>query len=192
MKTKIKSFLLAVLILIVIFVAGFFLTNLVMKLVVAHGNEVKVPNLINLHYNVAQKICNENDLYLHEAEVVNNDDVEKGRIISQTPQPNIMTKRFRTVDVVVSNGPEMVRIPFLYNLTVVEAKLKLENAGLNLGKKIYRYSDDVAEGKVVYSQPIADELIAKRSPVDVIISLGKYSSTSSSSNTWKNLLQEED
>ncbi len=189
---KIGSFLLACLLLILIFVAGFFLVNLIMKLVVGHGNEVKVPNLINLDYNVAQKICNENNLYLHEAEVVNNDEIEKGRIISQNPHPNIMTKRFRTVDVAVSNGPEMVRIPFLYNLSVVEAKLKLENAGLSLGNKIYRYSDDVQEGKVVYSQPVADELIAKRSPVDVIISLGKYSSSSSSGNKWKNLLQGED
>ncbi|MCF7793606.1 MAG: PASTA domain-containing protein [Candidatus Cloacimonetes bacterium] len=192
MKKKIQSFFIAVSILVVIFIAGFFLINFVMKLIVGHGNEVKVPNLVNMNYNVAQKLCNENNLYLHEAEVVNNDEVEKGHIISQNPHPNIMTKRFRTVDVVVSNGPEMVRIPFLYNLTVVEAKLKLENAGLNLGKKIYRYSDDVEEGKVVYSQPIADELIAKRSQVDVIVSLGKYSSSSSSNNKWKNLLQGED
>lgn len=192
MKKKIKSFFTAVLILIVIFIFGFFLTNIVMKLVVGHGNEVKVPNLINVDFNVAQKICNENNLYLHEAEIINSDEVEKGRIISQNPHPDIMTKRFRTVDVVVSNGPEMVRIPFLYNLTVIEAKLKLENAGLNLGEKIYRYSDDVEEGRVVYSQPVADELIAKKNLVDVIVSLGKYSTTSPSNNKWKNLLQGED
>jgi len=86
----------------------------------------------------------------------------------------------------------MVRIPFLYNLNVIEAKLKLENAGLKLGEKIYRYSDDVEQGKVVYSQPVADELIAKRSGVDVIISLGKYSSNSSTNNKWRDLLNKDE
>jgi serine/threonine-protein kinase len=188
---KVKSFLVAFLSLIVIFIIGFFLVNLIMKLVVGHGNETLVPNLVNTDYSVALKICEGHQLYLQQIEVVNNDEFEKGRIISQVPHPKINTKKFRTVEVVVSNGPEMVRIPFLYNLNTTEAKLKLENAGLNLGKKIYRYSDDVDEGKVVYSQPVADELIAKRSPVDVIVSLGKYSSNTSSGSKWKNLLNDD-
>ena len=189
---KVKSFLAAVLCLIVVFIIGFFLMNIIMKLVVGHGNEVLVPNLVNTDYNSAIRICEDHKLYLQQTEVVNNDEFEKGRIISQNPHPNIKTKKYRTVDVVVSNGPEMVRIPFLYNLNSTEAKLKLENAGLKLGKKIYRYSDDVEEGKVVYSQPVADELIAKRSAVDVIVSLGKYSSSSSSGSKWRNLLNDEE
>ncbi|MFC1898132.1 PASTA domain-containing protein [Candidatus Cloacimonadota bacterium] len=189
---KVKSFLVAFFCLILIFVIGFILMNVVMKLIVGHGNEVLVPNLVNTDYNVAIKICEDHKLYLQQIEVINNDEYEKGRVISQNPHPNIKTKKFRTIEVVVSNGPEMVRIPFLYNLKALEAKLKLENAGLKLGKKIYRYSDDVEEGKVVYSQPVADELIAKRSPVDVIVSLGKYSSNSSSNSKWKNLLNDDE
>lgn len=189
---KVKSFLAALFCLIIIFIIGFFLVNIIMKIAVGHGNEVLVPNLMNTDYNVAIKICEDHKLYLQQIEVVNNDEFEKGRIISQNPHPNIKTKKFRTVEVVVSNGPEMVRIPFLYNLNLTEAKLKLENAGLKLGKPIYRYSDDVDEGNVVYSQPVADELIAKRSPVDVIVSLGKYSSSSGSSNKWKNLLNDDE
>lgn len=189
---KVKSLLKAFFCLILIFIIGFFLVNLIMKIIVGHGNEVLVPNLVNTDYNVAIKICEDHKLYLQQIEVVNNDEFEKGRIISQNPHPNIKTKKFRTVEVVISNGPEMVRIPFLYNLNVIEAKLKLENAGLKLGKKIYRYSDDVEEGMVVYSQPVADELIAKRSAVDVIVSLGKYSSSSSSNSKWRNLLNDEE
>ncbi|MDO9576850.1 MAG: PASTA domain-containing protein [Candidatus Cloacimonadales bacterium] len=189
---KVKSFSKAFVCLIFIFIIGFFLVNLIMKIIVGHGNEVLVPNLVNTDYNVAIKICEDHKLYLQQIEVVNNDEFEKGRVISQNPHPNIKTKKFRTVEVVISNGPEMVRIPFLYNLNVIEAKLKLENAGLNLGKKIYRYSDDVEEGMVVYSQPVADELIAKRSAVDVIVSLGKYSSNTSSNSKWKNLLNDDE
>ena len=186
---NVGSILISIGLLIVIFLIGFFLFNIVMKIAVGHGDEVNVPDLSNTDFNVAVKICESNKLYLEQVEVVNNDDVEKGKIISQNPHPGIKTKKFRTVEVIVSNGPEMVRIPFLYNLSAREAKLKLENAGLQIGEKIYRYSDEVDKNKVVYSQPVADELIAKRSPVDVIISLGSYTS-SSSDNKWKNLLDD--
>ena len=100
-----------------------------------------------------------------------------------------MTKKYRTVSVVLSNGPEMVRIPYLDNLSIVEAKLKLENAGLFLGEKVFRYSDEVKKGKVIYSQPMADELIPKKSK-KIIISLGKYTTSSGDDNKWKNLLGE--
>lgn len=184
------SILISIALLLVIFIIGFFLFNIVMKIAIGHGNEVDVPDLTDMDYNVANKICNNHNLYLEQIEVVNNDEIEKGRIISQNPHPGIKTKKFRTIEVVVSNGPEMVRIPFLYNLSVKEAKLKLENAGLQIGNNIYRYSDEVEKNKVIYSQPVADELIAKRSPVDVIVSLGSHTS-SSSDNKWKELLNDQ-
>jgi len=186
---NVGSILISIGLLLIVFLIGFFLFNIVMKIAVGHGSEVDVPNLIDKDFNIAVKTCENNKLYLEQIEVVNNDEIEKGRIISQNPHAGIKTKKFRTIEVVVSNGPEMVRIPFLYNLSTKEAKLKLENAGLQLGEKIYRYSDDVAKNKVVYSQPVADELIAKRSAVDVIVSLGSY--TSSTDNKWKNLLDDE-
>ncbi|MBT4333356.1 MAG: PASTA domain-containing protein, partial [Candidatus Cloacimonetes bacterium] len=114
--------------------------------------------------------------------------IEKGKIISQKPNPGIMTKKYRTISVVLSNGPEMVRIPYLDNLSIVQAKLKLENAGLFIGEKVFRYSDEVAKGKVIYSQPLADELIPKKSEVEVIVSLGKYTTSSGDDNKWKDLL----
>jgi len=54
---KVKSFLAAFLCLILIFIIGFFLVNIIMKIIVGHGNEVLVPNLVNTDYNSAIKIC---------------------------------------------------------------------------------------------------------------------------------------
>jgi hypothetical protein len=41
---------------------------------------------------------------------------------------------------------------------------------------------------VIYSQPLADELIPKKSEVEVIVSLGKYTTSSGDDNKWKDLL----
>ena len=189
---KYKAILMAVGIMFVVFIVAFFGTDIVMKIIVGHRNEVIVPDLRDMDFVVARKKCKEHKLYLEQKELVHNDEIEKGKIISQNPNPDIMTKKHRTISVVVSNGPEMVRIPYLDNLRVVEAKLKLENAGLTIGEKIYRYSEEVVKGKVLYSQPMADELIPKRSAVNVVVSLGKYSTSSSSNDKWKNLLDDSD
>lgn len=187
---KIKLILMVVGILVGLFIIAFFGTDLIMKIIVGHGNEVQVPLLIDEDYEVARKNCKDMKLYLEQSEIVHDENIEKGRIISQNPNPGIMTKKYRTVSVVVSNGPEMVRIPYLDNLSIVEAKLKLENAGLFLGEKVFRYSDEVAKGNVIYSQPMADELIPKKSEVEIIVSLGKYTSSSGDDNKWKELLGE--
>ncbi|MBC8385717.1 MAG: PASTA domain-containing protein [Candidatus Cloacimonetes bacterium] len=175
-------------ILIILFIVGFFGTNIFMKIIVGHRNEVKVPDLTGVDFNVARKKCKDHKLYLKQSDLIHNDEIEKGKIIAQAPHPDIMIKKYRTISVVVSNGAEMVRIPYLDNLTIVEARLKLENAGLMLGKKIYRYSDDVMKDKIIFSQPMADELIAKKEKIDVIVSLGKLPDVSDKKNKYKYLL----
>ncbi|HHE37732.1 MAG TPA: PASTA domain-containing protein [Candidatus Cloacimonetes bacterium] len=187
---KINPYLIALSILLIAFIIGFFAVNMFMKLVVGHGNEVKVPNIVAMDFEVARKNCKDLKLYVQQSESIHNNDLEKGRIISQEPHHGIMTKKFRTIKVVVSKGPEMVRIPYLDNLGVMEAKMKLENAGLFLGKKIFRYSDYVKKDKVIFSQPMADELIARKSKIDVIISLGKLPEVSPKHDKYKNLLDD--
>ena len=185
---KMKSIAIVLGILMGLFLIAFFGTDVIMKIIVGHGNEVQVPLLIGEDYEVARKNCRNMKLYIEQNELVHDENIEKGKIISQKPNPGIMTKKYRTISVVLSNGPEMVRIPYLDNLSIVQAKLKLENAGLFIGEKVFRYSDEVAKGKVIYSQPLADELIPKKSEVEVVVSLGKYTTSSGDDNKWKDLL----
>ncbi len=190
--TNLKAFGISIGILFLIFFICFIGINIVMKIIVGHGNEVIVPELVDMDFNVAVKTCKGLKLYIEQKDFIHSDEIEKGRIISQEPHPNIKTKKFRTIKVTVSEGPEMVRIPYLDNLNVPEAKLKLENAGLLLGEKKYRYSDVVEKDRIIYSQPMADALIARKSNVDVVISLGKLNSKTTKTDKWKNLLDEDD
>ena len=149
-------------------------TDMIMKTIVGHRTKICVPSLENIHFNVAKEKCKNLDLYLTQIDFANSENVEKNHIISQKPSPNIMTTKYNTIEVLISSGPAKIRIPFLIDLMVPQAKLKLENAGLKLGEKIFRYSEEVVEGKVIYSQPMSDELIVKNSTVNIIVSLGKF------------------
>lgn len=187
---KIFGFLKAAFLLIFLFVLGFLLFNLTMRFLVDHKHEEKTPSVIGMSFETARQVCNNNNLYLEEVSRISNEEFAKGRVISQEPHPGIMTKRFRTVKVVVSDGPEMVTIPFLANLSVNQARLNLENAGLKLGEKQYRYSEVVAKDRLVSSNPLAEQEVPRGSTVDVIISLGKIQASDDRSNRYKDLLDE--
>jgi serine/threonine-protein kinase len=189
---KMKAFLISLLIIFVSGIVGFIGLNIALKIYVGHRNEVKSPDLTGMNINVARRTCQTLDLYLEETEFIHSDDVTKDRIIMQEPHPDIMIKKFRTIKVVVSKGPEQVHVPYLDNLALTDAKVRLENSGLRLGKKVFRYSNAVQKGLIIFSQPMADELIAKGSEVDVAISLGKLPSSQANTEKYKNLLDELD
>ncbi|MCF7919297.1 MAG: PASTA domain-containing protein [Candidatus Cloacimonetes bacterium] len=186
---KLFGFIKAVLLIIILFFLGFLLFNFAMRLLVDHKHEEKTPDVTGMSFEVARQVCRNNNLYLEEIERVNNDEYAQGKIISQEPHPGILTKRFRTVKVVVSAGPELVKIPFLANLTVNQARLNLENAGLIMGEKQYRYSDVVEKDKLISSSPLAEEELPRGSKVDLIISLGKMQSNDNRYDKYKDLLE---
>lgn len=188
-KIKINAFILAVLAMVIIFVVAFFGTDIIMKIVVGHSNEVEVPDLIGKNINVAIKQCKSANLYVEIEKRLNDDAIAKDAIISQGPHSGIMTKKFRTVMVIVSDGPEIVRMPNLANFSVAEVKLKLSNLDLRLGKISYRYSNVVKKGNVIRSYPLAEDLIARKSSVDVFVSLGMIQNSSSDSK-WQDLMDE--
>lgn len=187
---KIWGFIKAVILLMFLFVLGFVVFNLAMRMLVDHQHEEKTPAVIGMSFETARQICRNNNLYIEEVSRINNDEYAKGQIISQEPHPGIMTKRFRTVKVVVSDGPEMVTIPFLANLSIHQARLNLENAGLNIGEKQFRYSDLVEKNKVISSNPLAEQDVPRGSKVDVIVSLGKIQTSNQQSNRYKELLED--
>ena len=61
---KLKGFFIAVGILILVFIIAFFATDIIMKIIVGHRNEVIVPDLQGMNYEIACKKCKELKLYV--------------------------------------------------------------------------------------------------------------------------------
>ncbi len=178
MKKKIISFINAGLILVLFFGIGFVGVNVVMKIIIGHGNEVTVPDLQGEHFDVARKKCRKLGMFIQEVETSYSDSIPDYRIISQFPKKHSRIKKNRTVDVIVSKGPELLKIPFLDNLKISHAKHRLENLGLKTGKIEYRYSNEVEKNNVIYTKPLAEEFIPKGHKVTIYVSLGKLPNTS--------------
>ena len=75
-------------------------------------------------------------------------DVPSGQVIRQfltAGEPAIINTE---VDIEVSDGPEMIGVPSLYDMNLTEAIGIIENAGLTVGDISYGYSFTVAQGNI--------------------------------------------
>ncbi len=177
--------------LLVVFLIGFFGTNMVMNMITRHGKEIRVPEVTGLHFDVARKRCKEQHLYIQETERQFNDEVKKNRIISQKPEAGTNTKMGRVIEVVVSDGPELVTLPSLVNMTRKEARLTLRNMGLDVNQKIQtRYSEDVENGKIIFTQPSSESMVPKGTQVTLFISMGKLPDSSPRKRLHEELLDD--
>lgn len=191
MKKKILAFVLACLILLFAFILGFVMINFIMNKVVGKKNIIETPKLVEVHKDVARKRCKEMGLYTQIVKEEYNDEIEKNYIISQDPIPEKRIKKNRTIEVVVSKGPKLVRVPFLETLTKRQASLRLKNIGLKEGKINYRYSDNVKKGQVIYTEPPAEEQVPLRSEIELFISLGKIPDNSGQIDIYKQMYNED-
>lgn len=72
-----------------------------------------------------------------------------------------------SVVLVVSVGAATIRVPTLLGLTVEEARLALETAGLAMGTSFAQTTDAAAPGEVFYQEPSAGTLSAPGTAVNV-------------------------
>lgn len=167
-----KGILYVIISFIIIFFLGFALSKTFLIIYTQHGNEVVVPDLVNKDYKNAKHDLYKKGLYIEKVGERNSQDILKGSIITQDPKANSVVKEGYTIEVITSKGPELIPVPTLDNLTLDEAKIRLINSGLEIGKVSYSLSDKIPRGNVLYSRPRSGIKTPKLSQVDLIISLG--------------------
>lgn len=98
--------------------------------------------------------------------------IEKGKIISQTPEAGTMVNTKTAITLTVSKGIDAVEVPLVAGKSELEAKELLKAAGLNLKTSI-KCSDTVKEGKIISQDVEAGSIVSRGSWVTATISVGK-------------------
>lgn len=140
--------------------------------------EVTVPSLIGKDVNKAREILKQNKLKLKEINQLFSSNFPAGAIISQKPIAGQEKRENTEVEVVVSRGPQLVRVPSLIGKNQLEAELALEEAGLKLGEILTGSSTDVPEGTVIKQLPEKNTQIEMGAVVSITLN-----------NTTENLVQ---
>ena len=101
-----------------------------------------------------------------------NETVDSGDVISQSVSAGSSVVINTTVDLSVSDGPEMVGVPSLYDMNLVSAEAEIVNAGLIVGTISYAYSFTVADGNVLAQSVAGGGTAVIGSAVDLVVSQG--------------------
>ncbi|MGW6392410.1 Stk1 family PASTA domain-containing Ser/Thr kinase [Streptomyces sp. NPDC055103] len=102
---------------------------------------------------------------------------ERGAVMAVDPAPGERVRGNVTVVLTLSRGPEIVKVPNLRNKPLAEAKRMLQAEGLAPGVITEEFSDSVAQGAVIGSDPEPGTerrpdsavalVVSKGSPIDV-------------------------
>jgi serine/threonine-protein kinase len=97
------------------------------------GEPVRVPDVLGLSQAEAQQRLVARGLAVGDVKETSHDNIPRGDVISQTPEPNTTLERGGTVNLEVSTGPPETAVPRLLGLSLDEASSALREADLKLG-----------------------------------------------------------
>ena len=120
-----------------------------------------------------QKLQNEMGLQV-KTEYAPSETITEGYVISYTPIDGIKVERGDEVTIVISTGPEQKQatvIPFI-NVPIEDVKAQIKQLGLEVGKVDAYYSDEYAEGRVIWQSVNPGDKVDKGATIDLWVSKG--------------------
>ncbi|MEV4918067.1 Stk1 family PASTA domain-containing Ser/Thr kinase [Streptomyces tirandamycinicus] len=100
------------------------------------------------------------------------DAYDRGTVMAVDPDPGQRIRHNGSVTLVVSRGPEIVKVPELEGLKLADARSALRKAGLAPGVITREFSDEAAQGTVIGSDPAAGTERRPDSAVALVVSKG--------------------
>lgn len=141
------------------------------------GQFTKVPQLLAKTEEQAQQRLKSAGLDVKQVRSEYSDTVRRGTVISTDPAAGARIRSNDSVTLVISRGPEIVKVPDLEGVPLGRAQARLKAAGLEPGMVNRAFSDSVDKGSVISTDPEAGIkrhagsaialLVSKGNPIDV-------------------------
>ncbi|MFE1552296.1 Stk1 family PASTA domain-containing Ser/Thr kinase [Streptomyces sp. NPDC058718] len=141
------------------------------------GQFTRVPAVLGQTEGAATQRIKDAGLDVGTTKRAFSDVYERGTVMAVDPAPGERVRGNATVVLTLSRGPEIVKVPNLRNKPLAEAKHLLKAEGLAPGVITEEFSDSVAQGAVIGSDPEPGTerrpdsavalVVSKGSPIDV-------------------------
>ncbi|MFG3477716.1 Stk1 family PASTA domain-containing Ser/Thr kinase [Streptomyces sp. NPDC047980] len=141
------------------------------------GQFIRVPTVLGQTEAAAKQRLSAAGLDVEAVRKGFSDAYDRGTVMDVNPDPGQRIRHNGSVTLVISRGPEIVKVPELEGLKLADARNTLRKAGLAPGVITREFSDDAAQGTVIGSDPAAGTerrpdsaialVVSKGSPVDV-------------------------
>lgn len=172
---KDKWFYISLIVMVLVVVAVFEITFLGQARFTRHGTEFPLPNMIGMKYDEAMELYKK-ELTFILIDSIYVKDFPEGAIYQQNPKPGAMVKKGRNVYVICTSiAPEVVKMPNLRNLSLRQAMVSLNIAGLQVDKLDYvEYfaRNAVIEQKIGNKVIEPKEDVVKGTAITLVVGLG--------------------
>jgi serine/threonine-protein kinase len=135
------------------------------------GRYATVPRVTGLTAEQATKQLEAEGLEVAFADEEFSEIVKAGEVITSDPKQGAEIESGGTVTLTVSKGPERYDVPKVAGLEVAEAKERVKR-NHELGDVTREYSDTVAAGVVISSQPEEGQSVSPDTKIDLVVSKG--------------------
>lgn len=161
-------------------VAGFALAWLIVAFIVfptgVVPRDVKVPNVTGLLFDEAEQRLAQAGFTTERGEQRYNNSAPKMTVLEQTPAPGTREGVGSPVTLVVSGGQRIVTVPTVTGMTRIEAQVRLEQDGFDVGD-VGEASSNAPRGTVVGTRPAAGSQVAVPSTISLVLSRGPEAAT---------------
>ncbi|SBT88747.1 serine/threonine protein kinase [Streptomyces sp. DI166] len=137
------------------------------------GQFTRVPALLSQPEAKAKERLADAGLEVGEVERAFSDTIKRGRVISTDPEVGSRIRQNSSVNLVVSKGPQVVKVPDVAGYSLDKARERLKAEGLEPGMVTREFDDTVPRGFVVSTTPQAGTERRSGSAVALVVSKGR-------------------
>jgi serine/threonine protein kinase/beta-lactam-binding protein with PASTA domain len=137
------------------------------------GRYTETPTFVNMTKTQAEQRAQQDGYELLYADGRYDENVAKDVVLSQTPRANDKIVKGGIVTLTLSKGPERHPVPDVASMELAAAKGLLDQNKLKIKQGKAVYSDEVAEGVVISTDPKAGTELRAGETVIVVVSKGK-------------------
>uniref|UniRef100_A0AAU2JPQ0 non-specific serine/threonine protein kinase n=1 Tax=Streptomyces sp. NBC_00049 TaxID=2903617 RepID=A0AAU2JPQ0_9ACTN len=137
------------------------------------GQFTKVPNLLGKTEAQARAQLSAAGLGVKGVDRKFSDAFEPGTVMNTDPAGGKRIRGNSAVKITLSRGPEVVSVPDLKGRPLEEAKAELTKAGLAPGIVTQAFSQDIAQGSVISTDPAGGQKRAPDTAVALVVSKGR-------------------
>ncbi len=170
-------YILTAVIIVFIIVAVIFFTSLIKDIFgtgsVTSNREFQMIDLVGMNYNEVMEKYPELDINITGSAY---SEYEVDAIIEQSVEPGTTVKKGVEVDVKISKGVKMVKVPSVVNMDYTTAQTALEQEGLIADIKFMTH-EEIEEDYVIKTEPEAKTEVEPGSRVVVYVSKGPFITT---------------
>lgn len=168
-----RKFLLHLVLAILLIIVLMFLTLQGLKIYTRHGQSNPVPDFYGLTQAEAKATARQYDLRVEIVDSLYMSEADPGVVVDQLPGADNRVKEDRTIFLTInSTQPEQVILPQLTDISFRQAKVLIENSGLEIGNISYQpseYNDLVLEIQKDSAELHAGQRLPKGSSIDLIV-----------------------